>query len=138
MRVLQFKMIHSSYKNSGQWKEQIARYNLTGKMLKADNIKATVKADCFNIQFKSSKATICKGTDIQAVKEEVAEQFCYITNDLKGYFMDITEYIEFLESFSYITRDSKKNGGKQKIRLKAESKKLIKWLETRISSHIER
>jgi hypothetical protein len=46
--------------------------------------------------------------------------------------MNRTEYIEFVEVFGTITRESEKNGGAEKIRLKSESLALLAYLAERV------
>jgi hypothetical protein len=45
--------------------------------------------------------------------------------------MDRKEYIEFVNEFGTLTRDSEKNGGGVKIRLKSESRAMMEWFERR-------
>jgi hypothetical protein len=44
------------------------------------------------------------------------------------YIMNPAEYAEFVNRFSSVTYDSKKNGGGVKLRLKSESKAMMAWL----------
>lgn len=117
------------YANNGQHLEQLYRFNKSGKICKADNLKG---ADYENVQIKSARATICKGTDLKShVDNDVAEVYAYITKDLECYEMSKAEYIEFCEKFATVTRESSKNGGAFKMRLKSESKELIEWLKAK-------
>lgn len=114
------------YANNGQHLEQIYRFNKCGKICKADNLKG---ADYEDIQIKSARATICKGTDIKShIENDVAKRYVYITKSLVAYEMDKTEYFEFCEKFATLTRESAKNGGAEKMRLKSESKEMLEWL----------
>lgn len=122
----------STLKNSGQRVEQDIRFTLTGEMVKPDNIPATVAGDCLGYQIKSARATICKGTDIaEHLKQDAATAYIYGTLEGKGYIMSRTEYFEFATTFATVTRDSEKNGGAVKTRLKSESRALLRWLEER-------
>lgn len=121
-----------NYKNHGQNTEQSIRHALTGRIEKADNIKHSVSADCLGYQIKAAKASVCKGTNIEKyLDEDKATGYIYGTRDGIAYEMNRAEYTEFLIEFGYITRESKKNGGGEKIRLKDESKKMLQWLEVR-------
>lgn len=121
----------TSYANNGQRKEQNLRFALTGKIEKADNIPFDVKADCLDIQIKSARATICKGTDIEtALLHDKATRYAYITKDYTVYLMDKSEYIAFAKANGTVTNDSAKNGGGVKTRFKHESVALLKWLST--------
>ena len=121
--------IERQYTNNGQHAEQVMRFTLTGKIQKADNTPHTEGGDILDIQIKSARATVCKGTDIQAyLALDGANRFAYVTKDFEhAYIMNKTEYIEFVKEFGYVTRDSKKNGGREKIALGHESKKMLEW-----------
>lgn len=120
------------YANNGQHKEQKAVLALTGKVKKADNKPYTEGGDVLDIQIKSARATVCKGTNlIEHLKHDGATRYAYITKDDKMYIMSRKEYIEFVEEFGTITTESAKNGGHEKIRLGHETKKMLEWLAER-------
>lgn len=124
--------IKRTYKNNGQHLEQCARYTFTGEIQKADNKPFTAGGDIGDLQVKSARATICKGTDIKAHLEmDKAERYGYITTDLVMYVMTKVEYLEFASKFATLTRESSANGGAEKLRLKSESKEMIEWLKAR-------
>ena len=117
------------YANNGQHLEQIYRFNKSGKICKADNNKG---CDYEDIQIKSARATICKGTDLKShIKNDVAKRYVYITKSLIAYEMNKAEYLEFCEMFTTLTRESQKNGGGEKMRLKSESKAMLEWLKAK-------
>lgn len=60
-----------------------------------------------------------------------SNKWAYVTADYMLYEMDITEFRAFIYEFGYLAKESEKNGGYAKIRCKAESKKMIRWLEER-------
>lgn len=131
MRIIALAQIERTYKNNGQHAEQTARFTLTGRIEKADNKPFWCGGDCGNIQIKSSRATICKGLDIEKhVMSDPAKFYGYVVSDFsKMYVMTKTEYTEFSKKFGTITTDSNgKNGGSQKIRLKTENREMIDWL----------
>ena len=118
------------YANNGQHLEQLYRFNKSGKICKADNLKG---ADYGDIQIKSARATICKGTDLKShIDNDVAKRYVYITKSLVAYEMNKSEYLEFTTKFATITRESQKNGGHEKMRLKSESKEMLEWLGQRV------
>lgn len=132
MTATQYLNIKSEYKNNGQRLEQIARFNLTGEIAKADNKKFTECGDCNGFQIKSARATICKGTDLAAhIENDAAIGYIYITAELVAYTMSKAEYLEFATQFATLTRESAKNGGAEKLRFKSESKTLLEWLKAR-------
>jgi hypothetical protein len=117
------------YANNGQHLEQIYRFNKSGKICKADNNKG---CDYEDIQIKSARATICKGTDLKShIENDVAKRYVYITKSLVAYEMSKSEYLEFTMMFATLTRESSKNGGGEKMRLKSESKAMIEWLRAK-------
>ena len=118
-----------TYANNGQHLEQCARYFFTGEIAKADNKPHTDGGDIDDIQIKTARATVCKGLDIEKYLEaDGAKRYAYITKDLTMYIMNRSEYIEFCTTFGTATKESAKNGGADKIRLKPESKNLLTWL----------
>lgn len=122
----------NNYTNHGQNAEQSIRYTLTGVIAKADNIEHSKDADCMGYQIKSARATVCKGTDIKAyIEQDKATAYIYATKDGQAYVMTVEEYVEFITVFGTVTRESTKNGGAEKIRLKSESVALLEYLEER-------
>ena len=122
--------ILGNYPNHGQDLEQSLRFELTGKLEKADNLPHTLGADCLDFQIKSARATVCKGTDLDAyLAIDAAKRYIYATADGTAYIMSRAEYKEFCTRFGTVTVESKKNGGGSKIRFKSESKKMREWLE---------
>lgn len=120
------------YRNNGQHAEQWFRYTLTGELTKADNLAHDKGADCMGYQIKSARATVCKGTDIIAyLATDKATAYAYVTLDGIAYIMTKTEYIAFVEVFGTVTRESSKNGGATKIRLKHETETMITYLQER-------
>lgn len=119
-----------TYKNNGQHAEQVFIYTLTGQIVKASNLPASAGGDFQDIQIKSQKATVCRGTDIiEHLKHDGAKRYAYVNKDFTiAYIMEKTEYIKFVENFAIVTRESDKNGGHTKLRLKAESEKMREWL----------
>ena len=104
-----------------------------GEICKADNKPFTAGGDCGDIQIKSARATICRGTDIKAhIAMDAANRYGYVTADFSiMYLMNADEWFEFASLFGTITRESRKNGGTVKMRLKAENKAMIEWLMAR-------
>ena len=131
MEKITLKALARTYKNNGQHAEQVFRYTMCGKVCKADNREG---ADFQDIQIKSSRATVCKGTDIaKHIAQDIAKRYAYITSDFaSAYIMSKAEYLEFTSQFSTTTTESKKNGGAIKTRLKEENSKMIQYLEGKI------
>ena len=119
------------YANNGQHAEQVARFTLTGEIVKADNKPFTAGADVLDIQIKSARATVCDGLDIRAhVELDAAKCYGYVVADFsKMYIMTPAEWVEFVEKFAKPATESTKNGGGSKLRLPHESKAMREWLE---------
>lgn len=122
----------SEYKNNGQALEQEYRYYKSGKVEKADNIAHDKGTDFGNYSIKSARATVCKGKDLFGyLATDKATEFVYLTKSKIAYIMSKTEYIDFVNTFGTITRESDKNGGAEKIRLGHETAKMLEWLNER-------
>ena len=122
----------NNYRNHGQNAEQSIRFTLTGEIAKADNVRHDLGSDCLNYQIKSARATVCKGLDLERYLDlDASTAYIYATNDGTAYIMNRAEYTEFVKAFGTIARESKKNGGTEKIRLGHESQKMLEWLAQR-------
>ena len=133
MTTITLKALERQYKNNGQHAEQVARYTLTGEVCKADNKPFTAGGDCGDIQIKSARATICRGTDIKAhIAIDGANRYGYVNASFTVmYLMNADEWLEFASLFGTVTRESKANGGAIKMRLKAEGREMTEWLRAR-------
>lgn len=132
MDILTLTTIERFYKNNGQEAERRFRYTYTGRLEKADNRPATECADCDDIQIKSARATICKGTDLDAyLATDKAQRYAYVIADFSvAYIMTKALYREFAQQFATVTTDSSTK--EPKLRFKHESKALLQWLKERV------
>jgi len=93
----------------------------------------SVKASKFTLM----SGSLCEGrTTFDGIWELFAERthsdhFVYGTKDGRAYEMDMTEFKQFVYEFCTVEKESAKNGGASKIRCRAESKKMLQWLEAR-------
>ena len=132
MRTLNVATLPQIYTNKGQQAQVEFIYTLTGDITKADNIAFNKGTDFGIYQIKSARATICKGTDIEAhLSEDLASEYVYVSKAHTAYIMTKDEYLQFATLFATVTRESKKNGGAIKLRLKDESKAMMRWLSQR-------
>lgn len=133
MKRLDLPALAREYANNGQHAEQVFRYALTGERKSADNTPASVAPDVLDIQIKSARATVCKGLDLdEYLARDTATRYAYVTADfLTAYVMDKREWREFCQTFGTITRESDKNGGAPKIRLRYETPIMREWLDKR-------
>jgi len=130
MKTIKLETIERTYKNNGQHAEQVARYTLTGKIEKADNLPFWAGADVGTIQIKSSRATVCKGLNVvEHINADAAMEYGYVSADFSTlYIMSVDEYLEFVTYFGTVTNESPKNGRAVKIRLKTENRMMKEWL----------
>ena len=132
MKKMTLTPIERTYTNNGQHLEQLFRFNITGNIEKADNLAHDKGTDLLHYSIKSARATVCKGTDINAYLDtDKATEFVYITKNLTAYIMNRTEYINFVNTFGTTTCESAKNGGHLKIRLGHETTKMLEWFATK-------
>ena len=128
MNSFRFEYLNN-YRNHGQNAEQSVRFTLTGEIAKADNLRHDLGADCLNYQIKSARATVCKGSDLGAyLDRDASTAYIYATEDGIAYVMSRAEYVAFVQAFGTLTKDSAKNGGAEKIRLKHETPAMREWL----------
>lgn len=95
-----------------------------------------------HISIKASKFTLMSGSlcegrtsfdsiwELYAAKKH-SNEWCYMTEDFTAYYMNLNEFKSFVYEFCGVEKESAKNGGAYKIRCKAESKRMLKWLEAR-------
>lgn len=110
---------------------------------KAYNKASDVDTGDKHISVKSAKFTLMAGSlcegltefdDIWNLYETNTHSNCavYVTEDFKGYEMNMAEFKEFVYKFCRVERESAKNGGACKIRCRSESKALIAWLNAKV------
>lgn len=97
----------------------------------ADGKHISIKASAFTLM----AGNLCEGIeDFDGIWNLYASRvhsdtFAYITADFMAYEMNLDEFKRFVYAFGRLERESSKNGGAVKIRLRKESSKMIKWLE---------
>ena len=93
-------------------------------------LKISIKASGFSLM----TSALCEGFETfdeiwnLFERKTHSNTFAYITEDFTCYLMNLAEFKKFVYTFGYIDRDSKKNGGKCKIRGRKESQKMRDWL----------
>lgn len=101
-----------------------------GSDLDAAGKHISIKASAFTLM----SGSLCEGRDtFDGIWELYAERvhsdtFAYVTADFTVYEMNIDEFKCFVYTFAHTERESEKNGGALKIRLRKESGKMLKWL----------
>lgn len=129
-----------NYKNFGQHAEQVLTYTLTGEIRKADKVPFYMGSDIpeYEMSVKSSKFSLMSGNacicqDFDGMVEEFfsrakSKQFAYITQDMVAYVMNVEQFRQFVYEFCGLEKESSKNGGRYKVKMRAESKKTLAWL----------
>ena len=91
----------------------------------------SVKSESFTLM-SGGKCKGCKtfeGIWRRFRKNVHSDWFMYVTNEYTAYIMDIDKFSKFVHKFTYLDRESKKNGGGLKIKSRTESKAMLAWLE---------
>ena len=137
--------IARTYSNWGNHCEQALTFTLTGEIRKHDHVPFYIDSDIpeFNMSVKSSGFTLASGkVNMGETFEEKlsdffgrvhSDKFAYVTVDMVAYVMDKGEFEQFLRTFCYMDRDSKKNGGLLKVKCRKESQKMIQWFSERVA-----
>ena len=101
-----------------------------GSDLDAAGKHISIKASAFTLMAGS----LCEGIeDFDGIWNLYAtrvhsDTFAYVTADFTVYEMNLDEFKKFVYAFAHTERESEKNGGALKIRLRKESGKMLKWL----------
>lgn len=98
-----------------------------------------VEAGDRHISVKSSGATLMSGSLCEGettfdgiwslyARKTASNLWAYVTKDFTAYYMDKGEFEAFIRKFGRVERESEKNGGAMKIRLRKESAKMLAYL----------
>ena len=107
-----------------------------GSDLDAAGKHISIKASAFTLM----SGALCEGLeDFDSIwnlyeSRVHSDTFAYITADFTVYEMNITEFKQFVYMFAHTERESEKNGGQVKIRLRKESAKMLKWLTAMVAA----
>ena len=124
-----------NYKNFGQHAEQVLAYTLTGEIRKADKVPFYMGSDIpeYEMSVKSSKFSLMNGNACESQTfEGICEEFFAKVVSMVVYIMNIEQFRQFVYLFCGLERESQKNGGRYKVKMRAESKKTLAWLEKNI------
>jgi hypothetical protein len=143
MYCKQFINVPVFYKhNAGQHRQQVADFNLTGQIRRADKVPYNVGSDIpeLNISVKSARFTLmsgklCKAQDFDGIVNQYfaevhSTEWLYVTEDLKGYFMNAEEFKSLLYQFCDLERES--NSTIYKIRMGRENEEVTNWLQAQL------
>ena len=144
MTTIKIVEIERTYKNFGNHAEQALAYTLTGEMRKHDKVPFNVGSDIpeYHMSVKSSGFSLASANINfgETKAEKIADYFArvasthvaYVAQDMMAYVMDMVEFAEFLDNFTYLDRESEQNGGGLKVKCYKESKRMLKWLNERV------
>ena len=138
----------STKKNAGDRAEENFDYMLNGYISGKDSVGydrgSDVTHNGIGYSVKSSHFTLASaklliGDDMTAKLDFYfatvhSTKVAYVSKDSNAYVMNMVEFREFLEVFGSLEKESEKNGGGLKVRCKAETKKMIEWLEVRVEA----
>ena len=110
----------------------------------AYDVASDIEADGKHISVKASAFTLMSGSLCEGIEDfdgiwtlyesrVHSDTFAYITADFTVYEMDIAEFKRFVYAFGRTERESEKNGGAMKIRLRKESAKMLAWLAAMVA-----
>jgi len=103
----------------------------TGSDIEINGLNISVKASGASLM-SGGKCIGCntfEGIWRRYYKRTHSNTWAYITKDFVAFLMDKKEFSKFIHSFGYLDRESSKNGGHKKIKLRNESKTMRTWLE---------
>lgn len=136
--------INRTYSNFGTHAEQALAYTLTGEIRKHDRVPYDKDSDIpeYHMSVKSSGFSLMSGNLCESEDfEEIINQYmtrvaskcvAYVSQAMVAYVMNMVEFNEFLHKFCGLERESSKNGGHAKVKMRKESQKVIRWLEERV------
>lgn len=133
-------------RNDGIRKENLFRFTMTGSFnARHDNGSFDKGSDVLDYSVKASAFTLMSGStciaqDFDGIVSEFFSRtastlFAYVSNDLVAYIMNPAEFKEFIYNFCRLEKESSKNGGRMKVRMKKESRFTIEWLEAHLASN---
>lgn len=128
-------------RNAGINAEQSLRFALHGYTTSHDCVAFDKGSDIDDISVKASHFTLASGNLLSGDnREQLIDEyfsrvhssvFVYVARDFTVYMMNANEFKSFLLEFTALEHESQKNGGKIKVRAKAESKRMREWLNER-------
>lgn len=145
MKKIEMATIERRYANFGNHAEQTLAFTLTGEIRNHDHLAYTAGSDIpeYHMSVKSEKFTLmsgnlCESQEFDGIVEEfftktASKCFAYVTQEMKCFVMNADEFRCFVCQFCGLSRESTKNGGRLKVQMRSESKKVLSWLEMAVA-----
>lgn len=145
MKRFKTATIERYYNNFGQHAEQAVAFTLTGEIRSHGKLPYDAGSDIpeYFMSVKSSKfslmsGNVCEAQDFEGIVEEffrktASRYFAYVTQDMECFVMDVQEFRNFVHQFCILSRESTSNGGRNKVQMRKESKKVLRWLEVAVA-----
>lgn len=142
MKKIAMSTIERQYNNFGLHAEQTLAYTLTGEIRSHGKLSYMDGSDIpeFHMSVKSSgfslmSGNLCQNQDFDGIVEEffsntASSSFAYVTQSMECFVMNAEEFRCFVCQFCGLSKESKKNGGRCKVRMKSETKAVLEWLST--------
>lgn len=146
MYTINTATIERTYSNFGSHAEQALAFTLTGEMRTHDKVPYHKGSDIpeYHMSVKTQgftlmSANLCESEDF----EEIISQYmanvastcvAYVAQNMVAYVMNMVEFNEFLHLFCTTDRESSKNGGGIKVKMRKESKKVMDWLTAKVGA----
>lgn len=135
-----YEITHNGKDNRGQYKQKYVDFALTGMIRENDRVPYNMGSDIeeYGVSVKSEKFTLmsgglCNAQDFDGIIAEyfsntASDTIAYVDKNLDIYIMTNAQFEQFLISFAVLARESKRNGGRYKVRMRSESRKVQLWL----------
>lgn len=137
----------SAKRNHGDFCEENFDYMLNGTISGKDSLPFDMASDVTHMgvgysvksdHFTLVSARLVSGDNMADILDQYfarvhSTRWAYVGRNDMAYIMDMDEFRSFLEAFGTLERESSKNGGGLKVRCKAESRKMLDWLNERIA-----
>lgn len=135
-----YEIAHNGKDNRGQYKQKYVDFALTGMVRENDHVPYNMGCDIeeYGVSVKSEKFTLmsgglCNAQDFNGIIAEyfsntASDTIAYVDRNLDIYIMSNAQFEQFLISFAVLARESKRNGGRYKVRMRTESRKVQLWL----------
>ena len=135
----------SAKRNHGDACEENFDYMLNGHISGKDSLPFDMASDVEHMgvgysvksdHFTLVSARLVVGDNMADILDQYfarvhSTRWAYVGRNDMAYIMNMAEFRNFIETFGTLERESSKNGGGLKVRCRAESRKMLDWLNER-------